>query len=209
MASADYFTLTDFETLRGIAPSSTTSPNDDQVQKYIDLAVLQFERDVGVYMEQTGVTENVYASSFGFYTKNVPINTINTISISNVDRITPTFTAIESTDYRLIDDAAGRILLRSPVVTREYQIDMDTGYSYQNMPDNVKYLIYLMTINQIFQFHLFENNISGDVTKIVDVDVYKEITKGGNALTGSTAMANMISDAKANLKGQLKTMIKW
>lgn len=210
MASSDYFTLTDFEVFRGVTPDSTTSPNEDQVQKYIDLAVSQFEQEVGIYRSQTNVTETVFANNKGLYLSNVPITSITSIKPSDGDVFNPTWQdALDTEDYRIMSANAGRILLRSPIVTREYQVVYDSGYSYIDMPNTIKEVIYLMVMYRIFQFHLFDSNLGSNTTKIVDVDVYKEITKGGDPFTGFSAMDVAISNAKANVKGSLKTFIKW
>jgi len=210
MASEDYFTLTDFEVYRGVAPSATTSPNEDQVQKYIDLAVLRFEKEVGVYRQQTGVSEQMFGDAKGIFTKNVPITSITSIHESNGDVITPTWTEIDSNDYRIYKADIGRVWLRFPYsLKREYKIVYDCGYSPDEMPENVKSIIYYMTMDSIFKFHLFDNNIGSNVTKIVDVDVYREVTKGGDPFAGFGAMTKIINDEKVTLKGALRTFIKW
>ncbi len=204
-----YLSIADFAEYRGVTPTSSTSPSLVQVTQYIDNAEIQFEKKVGKYSTETDKTSVVKCDSKGLYVDEGHITSITSISVSNGDIITPTFTTIESTDYKLHDAEFGRILLRNPIVGREYQVIYDYGYDLVDVPITIKEIVYLMTMDRVFKLHLFENNLAGDVTRTIDVDVYKEVTKGGDAFEGFGAMELMIAQATSNFKGTMRTRLGW
>ena len=66
-----------------------------------------------------------------------------------------------------------------------------------------------MTMRRIAQFNMFETGVASNITRIIDVDVYREVTKGGNAFEGMRAMDQVISDAKGLFRGKLRTFREW
>jgi hypothetical protein len=199
-----YLNLTDFTNLRGLEPSGTTTPNEDQVSNFIAIAEKDFEDKVGNYGLQSGIDVVTKGLAHGV-TLEEPNLTINSIHISNGDLITPTWSLVPTTDYKL--DKYSRILLRNPIVNREYKVNVDCGYSLSEVPIEVKYLVYLLTMSRIFNAHLFVNNVSDNVTRIVDVEVYKQITKGGNAFQGLGAMKVVVDEQFGVVKGKLRSRL--
>jgi len=201
-----YLTLEDWIQFRNTTPSDSTSPSELQVLDYIEMAEMDFELEVGNYSIQDDVDVISKGRAHGV-TLDYPVTLVNSIYISNGDLYNPTWSTnpLNTTDYALKDN--GRIIIRDTVVNREYKVNIDSGYSVEDMPQNIKYLVYLLSMKFAFNSHLFENNISDNTTRIVDVEVYKEITNGGNPFGGFSSLNTMINDAKSNIKGKLRSRL--
>ncbi len=204
-----YFSLEDFATWRGVTPSTTTSPTLTQVEQYITSSEEEFDITVGDYGTLTDQIEIIKALDFGFYIPKGHITTLTTVEVSNGDLITPTWSTVTSTDYVLNVQKTGRVRMRSPIIDREYRITFNSGYDYASVPNEIKEIVYLMTMKRIAQFNMFETGVASNVTRIIDVDVYREITKGGDPFKGMSAMDMVISDAKGLFKGKLRTIREW
>lgn len=202
--TAKYLTQEDYVQFSNTTPSTTTTPSLSQVLDYIEMAEADFEEEVGIYSLQDDLDVVTIGRAHGI-SLDYPVTLVNSIYISNGDLITPTWSLLPSTDYALKDN--GRILLRDSVINREYKVNFDSGYAVADVPRNIKYLVFLMTMKYVFNTHLFENNISDNTTRIVDVEVYREITKGGNPFNGFGALNIMINDSKANIKGRLRARL--
>jgi len=199
-----YLTTADWTSFRKLTPTTTTTPSLAQVESFIEIAESEFESSVGDYSLHSGYDVVCIGRAHGITVKE-PVTALNSLSISNGDLITPTWTILNSTDYVLKSD--GRILIREPYVNREYKANIDSGYAVANVPMNIKYLIYLMSMRRAFNAHLFESNVSDSTTRIIDVEVYREITNGGDPFKGFGSLDMMINEEKANIKGRLRTRL--
>ncbi len=211
-----YLSITDFSELRGVTPTATTSPTLTQVNEYITLAENEFDDKCGDFSEQTGLLEIVKGKKFqtegGIYIPNGHITSLTLLEVSDGDLYDPTFTEITNTpivNYVLDNSLTGRVLIRNYIPKREYRITFNSGYALASVPSNIKYIVYLMTMKRLFQGHAFDNNVNDNVTTIIDVDVYREITKGGSVFEGLGALNSIILDEMSTFKGNLRTSIGW
>jgi len=210
-----YLSIDDFSTFRGVTPTATTSPSLSQVNEYIELAEIEFEGRATDYSEQTDVVLSSRARKFqiggGIYVEGGHLTNVSKVEVSDGNDFDPTWTELDTNPVSYIIDNAliGKIRINNYIMKRMYRATVDKGYSLVNMPVNIKYAVYVMTMKKIFENHLFDNNISDSVTRIIDVDVYKEISKGGNPFEGFGALDVIINDALTNIKGGMKTSIGW
>lgn len=199
-----YLSTADWAGFRNLTPSATTTPTLVQVTSFIEQAEKELDATVADYGLKTGV-DVIYKGLAHGVSIQEPVTVVNTVEISNGDLITPTWSELPSTDFVL--KQGGRVLLRNPYINREYRANIDSGYAIADVPQEIKYLVYLMSMRGVFNAHLFTGNISDNVTRIVDVEVYRQITKGGDPFKGFGALDIMINEAKANIKGKLRTRL--
>lgn len=203
----NYIDLEYIEATSGRTFTETTTPSSTQINSYINLAEQDFQRECGSYLEEE-TTEIVKCGSKGIYLSNLPINTIVSIKQSNGDRISPLFqTELESTDYRLKNITTGFIELRHPYIGLEYEVTYTSGYDSENIPENIKYLVYLYTMRYIFNNTILNTDGNfGNSQEIIDVGVYKEITGKSLYTDGLVSLDRLISDAKSALSKKFKTI---
>jgi len=202
-----YLDVNDFKKYLNITTlDATTVPTEAQVISYINMAEGDFENDIGVFknLDQTKIVKGI---AIGLYVPDLPISTISTISLSNGDLITPIFTLIPSTDWTISDNAAGRVLLRNPFINREYEVNYTSGYTYLDMPEKIKYITFLYTMNYLIDTYVFDTQGGSESkSEIIDVGAYKEITKN-TAVNGKGALLSLIDHQKSLFKGKLKTRV--
>lgn len=203
---AKYLSITDFAEFRGVTPSIDTTPSESQVLNYIDVVEKDFDSKVGDFSLQTGKSDIVKGLIFGFYIPYGHVSNISKVEVSNGDVFNTSWSDVPITDYKIDNSLTGRVLLKNPIINREYRVTFDSGYLIDDVPINIKYHIYLLVMNKIFHNHLFDNNVSDNVERIVDVEVYREITRGGNLLDGFSAMDEIIKQSYNGLFGGLKTL---
>lgn len=203
----NYIDLEYIEATSGRTFTETTTPSSTQINSYINLAEQDFQRECGSYLEEE-TTEIVKCGSKGIYLSNLPINTIVSIKQSNGDRISPLFqTGLESTDYRLKNITTGFIELRHSYIGLEYEVTYTSGYDSENIPENIKYLVYLYTMRYIFNNTILNTDGNfGNSQEIIDVGVYKEITGKSLYTDGLVSLDRLISDAKSALSKKFKTI---
>lgn len=211
-----YLSVEDYATFLGVTPTESTSPTLAQVQQYITLAESEFDSKVGDFSIQTDDVEIVKAKKFqnngGIYYPAGHITSIKLLEVSDGDVFDPTWTVIDNSptvNYVIDNPLSGKILIRNYILKREYRATVDKGYALVDVPSNMKWAVYAMTQKRAFQNHLFKNNVSDNVTRIIDIDVYKEITKGGNPFEGLGAIDVIISDSLSSIKGNMRTSIGW
>lgn len=199
---SNYIDPSDIEFRLGVTFGTETSPTLAQVQEYIELAENEFELDNGLYREQTDVPEYIIPNKYGVKVNNLPINSITSIKVSNGDRITPTYSDILTTDYSVSKKTDSLILIRNPIASREYEVIYSTGYSKASMPKYIKNTVFLYTMKQLFNNHLFESN-GGSTVETIDAEVYKLVTSH-SAYEGKDYLTPMINEEKKKYGTRLK-----
>ena len=203
----DYIDIDYIETELSTTFDSTTSPTDDQINKWITVGEGNFEEDVGVFTVDT-YTSIVQGIHDGLILPYTPINSITSIKRSsgawdrNFDD-----NEVDSDDYRVYDNIRGKVQLKLPYPRTEFQVVYSAGYSSVDMPERLKKLVFLYIVREIFKNTLFstDGNVSGK-TETIDVDVYKEVI-GGNPYEGTKAIDMLINDEKGYFKSKLKTYL--
>ena len=195
-----YIDVSDVELQLGVTFTTTSTPTLNQVTDYISQAEKDFEDECGVYAETSDVTEYIIPTMYGLKVNTLPLTDITSVSSSNGDRITPTFTIITSTDYRQDDDL---IMLRNVIKDREYKVIYDAGYAKADMPSYIKYTVVLYTCSYIFNKHLFETNGSSS-EETIDAEVYKLVTKD-SAYNGTSAFDMLLNKQKAKFGKRIFT----
>jgi hypothetical protein len=114
---------------------------------------------------------------------------------------------IAPTDYRIKNINTGFVELRNPYINLEYEVVYISGYDLEEIPKNIKYLVYLYTMRYIFNNTILNTDGSfGDSQEIIDVGVYKEITGKSLYTDGLTTLDKIISDAKSALSKKFRTI---
>lgn len=203
----NYIDIDYIETISGRIFSDTTVPNTTQVEEYIKLAETEFESEVGDFTSSTNV-DRVYGIRDGIYVNSLPLSSINYIKSSDGHPTNPTFNdAMDSTNYRIMSANTGKVRILNAIPKLEYEISYTSGYSSEEMPDDVKYLVYLYFMQYVFnETTLSTDGNFGDSQVIIDVDVYKEITGKSMYVDGMSALNNLINNAKKKLKKSFNTL---
>lgn len=208
-----YLSVSDVELATGVTYTASTNPTLTQLQDYITRAEAQFETEVGVYKEQTITNEIVDGEWFGCKVSGFPLTVITQIIPNSGTEFELDWTgsALSASEYYIKTADISKIKIVNPQVgNRKYKVDYQSGYAYASMPQTIKDLVLLYTMNFVFENTLFNTsgNISGK-TEIIDVDVYREITNGGSAYEGTKALRQIIEDKKGRLlKGRVKAFYK-
>jgi len=202
-----YLSTEDFKDYLNLAAlDDTTVPTLTQVQKYISMAEEDVEKQIGIF-RTTSQTSIVRGNAMGVYTPSIPIQSVTSIALSNGDNITPTFSLIPMTDIRISNKESGRVLLRSPFVGREYEITYISGYSYEEVPEKLKYITFLYTMAYLFDIYVFDTQGgASSKSEIIDVGTYKEVTKS-SAYNGKSALKGLIQDQKTLFQGKFKVSV--
>lgn len=194
----------------GITIDESSSPSLTQITDAISKAEEDFEREFGIFREQVDVIETVDGgNSYIYVSSALPITSITQIEHNEGTLFDEDFKVVPVTDYKLYDGSLGKIALSNGFLGRQnYRITYDGGYSSADMPNNIKYMIYLMSMRSIFDTTLLNSQGQGNTTETIDVDVYKEVTKGGNYfVNGLRDIDVLIDNEKANFRGKLKTYL--
>ncbi|MGM0641931.1 MAG: hypothetical protein ACQESN_10980, partial [Thermotogota bacterium] len=136
--------------------SSSTSPTDTQLSKWIEVGENNFETEVGIFTEQTDIEEIVKCLHDGLLVSYKPIT-----DISNIYRSDETFDRnftdheIESDEFRIENAIRGKIKIKFPRPNVEYKVIYSSGYATESMPENIKDLAFLYVMKEIFKNTLF------------------------------------------------------
>lgn len=202
-----YLSVSDVSGYLNKTYSTTSNPTTAQMEKYITIGEKEFENEVGVYTT-TDNTLYLRASRNGLILPIIP-NTITKVYSSDGVKVNPTYTQLSSDDYEQSNEDNRIILLKYPYVGYLYKVEFTSGYDYADMPEHIKYLVFLYAMRSMFE----KSNINeggSDVTTTIDVDVYKKVTRS-SPLKGFQALYTMIEDRKKSLmqSGNLKVYTKW
>lgn len=200
-----YLSVSDIEGYLGVSYDTTESA---KMEKFITIGEKAFENEVGIYKTRT-VTDYLYSSRNGILLNYVPVGDLTSVKKSTGKKTNKEFTAVDSDYYSMSLTNDRLLLLENPYLGIVYEVVYTTGYAYASMPEEIKYLVFLYTMMSMFETTNI-NNEGLDVTKTIDVDVYKKVTKG-NPYNGFGALKTMIEDRKKNLmqSGNLKVYTKW
>jgi len=203
-----YLTLTDVENYLGITFSEDTNPSILQVEKFIETAEREFDKDVGDYSEAT-TTEIVDGAHICVYVSRKPVTSINAVYVNVGTIFEPEWKQLDPTDYIINDAELGQIYIDGIKPGEKlYKIEYTAGYSYDNMPEEIKYCVFLITMKYIFQNTLFNTmGAYNEQEQIIDATVYKSVTKGGNPYNGTLAIEDLIDKHKKLLINKLKTYL--
>ena len=92
--------------------------------------------------------------------------------------------------------------------SKQYRVTYTGGYTPATMPNGIKDLIYYMSWQEVFNTTLLNTQGSGNTTETIDVDVYKEVTKGGSYyVNGTRDIDTLVDNEKANFRGKLQTYL--
>jgi len=212
-----YVSVEDIEIKLGKTFSNSTTPTVEQLESYIDVAEANFTEEFGDYSTGTVTNEIVDGQSFGLFLTQLPLISITTLEENSgtlfeldwtvIDTNVTTLGSDENNAY--IDDInIGKVELNNPLMgSRSYRVTYEKGYTTKNMPLNIKEIVIADTFGQMFKSTLFKEGQVDNSEVIIDVEVYREITRGGNAFTGFQEINGILRDAKAKFKGNLKTYL--
>ena len=163
-----------------------------------------------VFTEETVSNELVDGHHFGVLVSKLPLNSITALSYRTGTIFDPSYTALTSSDYYIKNAAIGKVYLAKPLIGElQYRVSYTSGYAKVDMPERLKFLVMLYVLRHAFQNTLFNTNGEvGGTQEIIDVEVYREITNGGNPYNGLVALDNVISQAKQKWVGSLKVYAK-
>ena len=196
-----YIDISYVEEYLGEKFTKDTTPSISQVSKYLDLAESNFERIAGDWTLQTGQVDIVDSYFNGEYvyfkTTKFPLSSITSVEVQQGTRFDPSWSTLATDEYVIEDAEQGMVYLSIGIKgTKQYQVTYDSGYLFDDVPYNIKYTVFLMTMREIFSNTMFASNGNLDgSTEIIDVDVYREITKGGNPYNGLQAIDSVIQDS--------------
>ena len=206
-----YLTLSDVEKRIHKQFTSTTIPTASQMEDYITWSEADFDAEFGEHSESTTIDEVLDAYSFGLITKRKPIKEIIQIfeTIGSKYDLNWSDTPLPTRKYRIKNANIGYIEMASPLMGEStYKIDYTSGYSYSEMPHIIKEIVLLMALRYAFEEVLFkEGNIDAS-EKVVDVDVYREITRGGSPFRTFSELDSVLNRKKELFKNRLKTFFK-
>lgn len=203
----DYISVSDIETITGVTYSTSTTPTLAQITDYIISAEARFENEVGTFKETTFTDEIVEGYSTGLWLRElIPLNSLTKIEVNHGNVFDPVWTDVTSTiKYYIKNSSIGEVVLSAPMIgERQYRVSGTSGYSTATMPRLIKDLVVLYTMREIFKTEFFENK-NANVTETIDVDVFKEVTKGGSVFNGLSDLDKLIESEKANVKNRLTT----
>lgn len=206
-----YLTLEDVERRINKRFTNNTIPSNMQMEEYITWSESDFESEFGVFSESTTVDEVLDSYSFGLITKKKPIKEIIQIfeTIGTKYDLNFSDTALPERKYRIKNANIGYIDMASPIMGEStYKIDYTSGYSYSEMPHIIKEIVLLITLRYAFEEVLFKEGNIDDSEKIVDVDVYREITRGGSPFRTFAELDSVINRKKELFQRKLKTYFK-
>jgi len=208
-----YLSVADVEERLLTTFTTSTSPTLAEIQSLITLAEGDFETQVGIYQTQTGTVDIIDNSQTGVvFLKSLPITAITQLRGGNTNLLNPNWTVVDATDsnsnpnYVIKNGDIGSVYSAQCYDRLEYTYN--SGYSYANMPNAIKNIVFLMTYRYIFTKTFIETsgNLSGK-TEIIDVDVYREITNGGNPYNGTQALDASINTALINFQKGFKVKL--
>jgi len=185
------------------------------MNEYMDLAEADFESEVADMSLQDISNELVDGHSNCIVLSHIPVNTVGTIEINRGTRFDTDWSNIVTDvsktlpNYAVVDESAiGKVILNYPTIgDKIYRVSYNSGYSYANMPINIKQLVRIMTLRHVFKNNFFSSQGSGNVQEVVDVEVYRRITGGGSPYKGLTDIDNVISDAKGKVLRKFRTFV--
>jgi len=115
---------------------------------------------------------------------------------------------LDSDEYYVDNEETGKVRILNPLIgKKKYKITYTSGYSLTGMPNIIKDIVTFMTLKYVFKSQLFADQQFGEKETIIDVDVYREITKGGSPYTGLQELDNVIDELKATYKNKFKTYL--
>lgn len=184
---------------------STTNPSEDLLNKYIELAEYEFESKIGKFSEDTEVytLRGVY---YGLSLDTKPIISVNNIWRNSGSLIQRNWTLIDSKDYIVDDYKNGIIFLRYPNPNAIFRVNVTYGYTFEEMPLNIKRLVCLYTLRHIFNDTIFSTNGSfGSQEEIIDVDLYRKVTNKSAFTDSGNALNDIITKAESEFGEGLKS----
>lgn len=204
----DYIDISYIEDSLGTSFTDDTTPNITQVDNFISLAEEEFERNVGVF-KLIDNTEILNGTLLGLKVSNLPINSITSIEHNDGTRFDIDWSTIDSDEYVIDEGSIGTILLACPIVgDKNYRVVYSSGYDFDDVPLIFKNLVFLYAMRHVFNNTLFATN--GDVSgssEIIDVDVYRQVTNGGNPYNGIVSLNNVINSSQQKVFRSLRTFV--
>lgn len=208
----NYIDINYIEERLNITIDDDTSPNTTQLNHAIDKAEFDFDDEFGIYREQVGIVEVIDGSYEFIYTKDsLPLTAISQIEVRQGTIFDPTWVVLTTSPatYVIYDSELGKIAVSFGVKgPQQYRVTYTGGYASVDMPGNIKDLIYYMAWQEVFNNTMLNTQGSGNTTETIDVDVYKEVTKGGSFyLNGTRDIDILVDNQKANFRGKLHTYL--
>ena len=203
-----YLSVEDVEKFLHTTYDEETDPSVEELEDFITLAEEEFENEVGVYTLRTA-TEYLRASVNGVYLSNKPKDGDVNVYRSNGQKINPEFTELDEDSYMMSYESDYLLLLQFPEITNIYKVEYETGYDYEDMPLNIKYLVFLYLVKRLVVRNMSKQT-GDDSIRTIDVEVYRQVTNS-NPYKGFTELNKMIEKEKKALlkKGNLKVINKW
>lgn len=203
----DYIDIDYVQKITGRTFDSTTEPTSTQIEHFINLAEKEFEREFGSYLETTTV-EQIEAVRDCLYVTNLPITSITYIKTTDNHPTNPqVLDTLNSTDYMIKYEDTGKVMVLNAYPGRLYEISYVSGYTELTLPDNVKYLIFLMTMKYVFNATITNSDGNfGNSQVIIDVDVYKEITGKSYYTDSLDTIDKLINNTKASINKKMRTI---
>ena len=155
----------------------------------------------------TNFTDIVDGMSFGVWLRNrTPLKEIVSIETNIGNRFELNWSDKEL-KYYISNPEIGKVDLASPIIgDRQYRVSGVYGYEKNELPSIIKQLVMLYVFREYFKADFF-NNKNSDVTETIDVDVYREVTRGGSVINGISGIDNLIEKEKANVKNRFRSFI--
>ena len=172
-----------------------------------DLAVLDIQTQEEEIIEYTNFLDIVDGYSFGIWLKDrIPLKKIVSIETNIGNRFDLKWSE-RSTKYYISNKDIGKVQLPNPIIgERQYRVSGVYGYEKNELPSIIKQLVMLYIFREYFKSEFF-NKKTADVTETIDVDVYREVTRGGSILNGMQGINELIEFEKRNLKNRLTTQL--
>jgi hypothetical protein len=207
---SNYIDISDIEAYLGKTFTESTTPTDIQMAEFIVKGEADFNEDVGVFSASTNTDLLLDGHSFGVILPKLPVTSVTGVSARSGTLFDPTWTALSlDTDVYIRDANIGTVYLANPIIGEQnYKVSYVSGYSKANMPETIKTLVLMYTFKHAFQYTFMNTNGEiGGSEQIIDVDVYKEITRGGSTYQGMKAMDDVINSQKQLVLRAIKAFI--
>ena len=186
--------------------------NEESITFELDINALNTfevdtEEEIIVDTEYYNFEDITDGYSFGIWLKNrTPLKEITNIQINRGTEFDTNFVDY-NTKFYISNSEIGKVELPNTFIgNRQYKVRGVYGYTKEELPIQIKELVKLYVFREIFRAEFFENK-NADTIETIDVNVYKEVTRGGSIINGLTSIDDLITQEKGNLKNKLKSYL--
>lgn len=191
-----YITVEEIESRIGREFDEETIPTKSQVEGYIASAEAGFDVVFGDRSPSTITDEVVTGLGTTLYVRNTPVIEVISVERNTGDLFNPEWTV---TEFALEDASIGKIIVREGGLTRAngFRVSYEKGHTV--IPMTIKDYVFLLVMRESFLNDFLRlGGDEGGKQVIVDADVYRSITGGGNPYKGIVALNELINE-KAGL----------